>query len=97
VIRPAVARRDDPERLIRLADVLIAEPDGRPLEVQVSELFAEFGGLTLILIAGSGREVGIGARDGAIATLLLDSRRSVRLAAVVVYQGWVVAKSARPG
>lgn len=94
---PVIARRDDPERLIRLADVLVAASDGRPPEVQVGELFAEFGGLTLILVAGPGREVGIGTRDGVIATLLLDPGRSVRLAAVVVYQVWVVAQGACPG
>jgi hypothetical protein len=97
VIRPVVARRSDPERLIRLADVLIARPDGRMAGVQARELFAEFGGLTLILIAGPGREVGIATRDGVAAVLLLDPGRSVRLVAVVVYQAWVVAKGARPG
>ena len=97
MIRPVLARRGDPERLIRLADVLIAAPDGRPPEVQVGELFAEFGGLTLILIAGPGEAVAIGTRDGAIARLVLDPGRSVRLAAIVVYQGWVVAKGVRPG
>ena len=94
---PVVARREDPERLIRLADALIAVPDGRPWEVQVCELFAEFGGLSLILIAGPGRDVRIGTRDGAIVTLMLDPGRSVRLAAIVVYQAWVEAKGGRPG
>ena len=97
MIRPVVARRNDPERLIRLADVLIAKPDGRLPQVQARELFAEFGGLTLILMAGPGGDVGIATRDGAIAALRLDPGRSVRLVAVVVYQAWVVAKGACPG
>ena len=96
MIRPVVAHREDPERLIRLADVLIAAPDGRPPEKQIGELFGEFGGLTLLLIAGSGREVHIGTRDGGIVLLRLDPGRSVRLAAILLYQGWVIAKGAGP-
>lgn len=84
MIRPIGARPAEPERQFRPADVLITPSDGRPLEVQVDELFTDFGGLTLVVITGEGREVGIGTRDGVIATLLLDP---VRLAAVVVHQG----------
>ena len=97
MIRPVVARRADPERLIRLADVLITPPDGRPAGAQAGELFAEFGGLTLVLVAGPGRKIGLATRDGAIAVLLLDPGWSVELVAVVVHQSWVVAKGARPG
>jgi hypothetical protein len=91
-VTPVIARRPGPDRLIRLADVLItAPPDDR-----FDALFAEFPGLALILIAGPGRTVRIGTRDGATATLLLDPATSVRRAAVVLHQGWVVAKSTRP-
>ena len=96
MIRPVVARRDDRERLIRLADVLVAEPDGRPVRVQAAELFAEFVGLSLIVLAGPGPEVGIATRDGAIATLRPEPGRSIGTLAVVLYQAWVVAKGARP-
>ena len=89
---PVIARRPDPDRLIRLADVLITAPPDDRFDV----LFAEFPGLVLILIAGPGRTVRIGTRDGVTATLLRDRATSVRRAAVVLHHAWVLAKSTRP-
>jgi hypothetical protein len=90
---PFVVRHDattaGPDPLIRLADVLITTSDGRPGHEQLAALFAEFPGLTLVLVVGAGRTVEIGARDGAVRSLRLDPSISVRFAAVALYHGWV--------
>ena len=84
-----MVRHDGPDRLIRLADVLVTTSDGRPPGERFAALFGEYPGLTLILLVGTGRTVEIGARDGAVASLRLDPNTSVRLAAVAVYHAWV--------
>lgn len=89
--------RDGPERLIRLADVLITAADGRPR--QLADLFGAYPGLTLILLLGADRIVEIGARDGTTASLRLDPSASAGFAAVVLYHGWVgqsFANDSRP-
>lgn len=88
-----------PDRLTRLADVLITTSDGRAVGERFADLFGEYPGLTLVLVVGPDRTVDIGARDGAVASLRLDPSTSVRLAAVAVYHGWVrqfSAKGPRP-
>jgi hypothetical protein len=85
---------DGPERLIRLADVLITVADGRPPRQQLDDLFGTYPGLTLILLRGAGRLVEIGVRDGTTASLRLDPSMSARFAAVVLYDGWAGQLSA---
>jgi hypothetical protein len=86
VIRDAPAAASDPAA--RLADVLITTPDG-PRGEQLKRLFSAFPGLTLILVTGPGRNVEIGARDGAVASLALDPGISLHVAAITVYHAWV--------
>lgn len=81
--------RDSPDPLIRLADVLITKSTGQPRHDQLAALFGEYPGLTLVLVIGPDRTVGIGARDGAAASLQLDPSMSVELAAVFLYRSWV--------
>ena len=76
-------------RLVRLADVFIAEPDGQPPYTRIAMLFADCPGLTLVLILVGRRTVVVGARDGTIAVLHLTAATSVRQAAVVLYQAWL--------
>jgi hypothetical protein len=101
VSRPAepFVVHDGPERLIRLADVLITTSDGRPRQPQFADLFGAYPGLTLILLLGADRIVEIGARDGTTASLRLDPSASAGFAAVVLYHGWVgqsFANDSRP-
>lgn len=91
---PFVARHDRPDRLIRLADVLITTSDGRPRHAQFTSLFSAYPGLTLILLLGADRTVEIGARDGTTASLRLDPSTSIGFAAVALYHGWVGQLSA---
>ncbi|GLY94962.1 hypothetical protein [Actinoplanes sp. NBRC 103695] len=88
---PFVVRRDPsvPDRLIRLADVLITAPDERPRSEQIAALFDAYPGLTLILVVGAGRYLVVGARDGTAATLRLGSSGSVRRAAACAYRVWI--------
>lgn len=78
----------------RLADVLIVNWDGRPPYTQLAALFAEYPGLTLVLVLVTRRTVVTGTRDGAVSVLHLAPTTPVRVAAAALYHGWV-ASSAR--
>ena len=78
-----------PDRRIRLADVLITAPDGRPRNDQFAALFHEYPGLTLVLVTGAGGLLEVGTRDGAAASLRPGPSTPVRLVAVALYFRWV--------
>jgi hypothetical protein len=78
-----------PERLIRMADVLITTSDNRSGPAQSIALFGDLPGLTLILVIGPDRVVEVRFRDGTGGPIPLDRLPPLRRAAVLLYHGWL--------